>query len=566
MNVKRSGSSAYWDSEAWNPDDRVYVGACDGQTHHLHAVSPEGALPTTHASKDEAAALSGSIQGGSRDYWETFQAEVSASPAQSNLPLPATAAFGHPVNAPGEASINALQQGYPSRNDGGSAYWDEYHTQAGKACKTETVAQDTEKSMKRVNSGAYWDAEQWDPDLRVYVGAEAGMQNHLQAIDPSRDEAPVVWRVWAGGLSSEGLNRCDAPLIDLQSGPDKVRLEDLYEILDQSVGSGSFGVVRRSQHRSTGKECVVKSVRKEAAGERYRALLIDRHLGERLLWMSQKAKHPNIATYFDIMEGPQHFFIVMEELLGAELMEQVEELFPVTEAYLQGVIKQVFQALSHLHSKVGLVHRDVKLSNFRFRDVSSTTLALLDFGFAMNLSEPWDGAVCGTLMFMAPEVIGCKAAAPNLAAMDVWAAGVMLYVLLTGDAPAEEDQVRLFGRGGPAAESALDAALTVQALEKASGESLALLRQILVLDPARRITAGDALRHEWFQSPVEREVFVPLEKYRRARSVSMNSQASTPKAWPRSRERTPKKMLDLPQRPFEPLERIVSEGVEEIKN
>eukprot|EP00434_Breviolum_minutum_P034917 symbB.v1.2.030910.t1/scaffold3484.1/size55751/3 len=60
----------------------------------------------------------------------------------------------------------------------------------------------------------------------------------------------------------------------------------------------------------------------------------------------------------------------MEELHGAELMEEVQELFPVTEAYLQSIMKQVFEALSHLHDKVGLVHRDVKLSNFRFREAA----------------------------------------------------------------------------------------------------------------------------------------------------------------------------------------------------
>lgn len=59
-----------------------------------------------------------------------------------------------------------------------------------------------------------------------------------------------------------------------------------------------------------------------------------------------EARHPNIAVYLDILEGPQHFFIVMEELRGAELMEQIEQLFPVTETYLQMVMRQVFEALA----------------------------------------------------------------------------------------------------------------------------------------------------------------------------------------------------------------------------
>lgn len=543
----------------------MYVGASDGQTHHLHAVSSDVVQPAPLEVRPTCQA-----RGGSRDYWESLQADASSTPNLAGSPGADGGRFkiGHIRDLSPDVPLVPLK--------GGSSYWDEYHGAAGKPLQSQPASAaaadlDTKDKMavKRVNSAAYWDAEQWDPDRRVYVGAEAGMQNHMQAIDPSKEDSPTVWRVWAGGLSSENLGHDAgaAPLIDLQSCCDpKVRLEDLYEILDESVGSGSFGVVRRSRHRGSGKECVIKSVGKEAAGERYRALLVDRHLGERLLWMSKQAKHPNIATYFDILEGPQHFFIVMEELLGPELMEQVEEFFPVTEAYLQCIMKQIFQALSHLHETVGLVHRDVKLSNFRFREsANSQGLTLLDFGFAMSLSEPWDRAVCGTLMFMAPEVIGSKAEAPYLAAMDVWAAGVILYVLLTGDAPAEEAQVRLFGRGGPAADVALDRALAAHELNKASEESLKLLKNILVLDPSLRITAQDALQHEWFQLDAGRRVCVPLEKYRRTRSASMSSQVSTPKALP-SRERTPKKMLDLPQPAFEPLERIVSEGVEEVKN
>jgi len=565
MNVQRSRSSAYWDSDAWNPDDRVYVGASDGQTHHLHAVSSD--VAPMRAPKDEVS-HSNSTFSRSKDYWETFQADVVSSPVQPGLPV-SPASFGAvPFKATGRIAGNAI---VPDLEKDGSSYWDGYHSQPGKMAPEGASDLDAKgKGMKRVNSAAYWDAEQWDPDLRVYVGAEVGMQNHLQAIDPSKEESPTIWRVWADGLSCEtlghsagGTGNAGEPLIDLQSSDSKVSLEDLYEILDESVGSGSFGVVRRSKHRGSGKDCVIKSVRKEAAGERYRALLIDRHLGERLLWMSKQAKHPNIATYFDILEGPNHFFIIMEELHGAELMEEVQELFPVTEAYLQSIMKQVFEALSHLHDKVGLVHRDVKLSNFRFREAgNSASLTLLDFGFAMNLCEPWDGAVCGTLMFMAPEVIGSRAAAPYLASMDVWAAGVMLYVLLTGDAPAEEEQVRLFGRGGPAADLALERAMAQELLK--SSESLALLKQLLVLAPSQRLTAQEALQHAWFQTDSGREICVPREKYRRARSASMNSQASTPGSL-HSRERTPKKTLDLPQPAFAPLERIVSEGAEEIK-
>lgn len=460
----------------------------------------------------------------------------------------------------------------------GSGYWDGYadgirdpaalsKTQNGQRPASKPEGQ--QKSIKRINSGAYWDAEQWDPDQRVYVGAEAGLKNHLQAVDPCKDAADV-WRVWAGGLASLALGYGEAagPPIDLKlrDPDDKTKLQDLYEILDESVGSGSFGIVRRCKHKGTDTGCVIKTVRKDAAGERYRALLVDRRLGEKLLRMSKEAKHPNIAVYLDVLEGATNFYVIMEELTGAELMDQVEELFPVTEAYLQKVMVEILRALAHLHDVVGLLHRDVKLSNFRFRSkAEDAPLALLDFGFAMSLGEAWDGAVCGTLMFMAPEVVGARASAPYLAAMDLWAAGVILYVLLTGDSPANEEEVRRLGRGGSEAGLVLSKALAATELKAASAESLQLLKQLLVLDPSQRTTAEQALKHPWFSTNGEQhKVNVPSSKYRLARSASRNSEVLTPKAWSQLGEKSAKK-LDLPQT-FAPLERIVSEGVDEIKD
>ncbi|CAE7786840.1 CAMK1G [Symbiodinium sp. CCMP2592] len=282
--------------------------------------------------------------------------------------------------------------------------------------------------------------------------------------------------------------------------------------------------------------------------------------------MSKEAKHPNIAVYLDVLEGAMNFYVIMEELTGAELMDQVEELFPVTEAYLQKVMVEILRALAHLHDVVGLLHRDVKLSNFRFRSkAENAPLALLDFGFAMSLGEAWDGAVCGTLMFMAPEVVGARASAPYLAAMDLWAAGVILYVLLTGDSPANEEEVRRLGRGGSEAGLVLSKALAATELKVASAESLQLLQQLLVLDPSERATAEQALQHPWFSTDGEKhKVNVPSSKYRLARSASRNSEVLTPRAWSQIGEKSTKK-LDLPQS-FAPLERIVSEGVDEIKD
>jgi len=320
-------------------------------------------------------------------------------------------------------------------------------------------------------------------------------------------------------------------------------------------------------HRASGTSCVVKSVKKDAAGERYRqSVEQEGGIFEMLLRMSHKElRHPNLVRYFDMLEGPKHYFVIMEELSGAELMQQVEDLFPVTEAYLQRVLRQVLAGLAHIHGPVGTVHRDVKLSNFRYRSPGSESeLVLLDFGFASSLSRPWDGAVCGTMMFMAPEVVGHTVQTATLAAIDLWAAGVMLYVLLTGDAPAQEDEVRILGKKDALeeAQEVLDKAFAAQELALASPEALSLLRALLTLDPGTRATASQALDHAWFSSEGDtRQVSVPNSKYRLARSNSRHSTSGSVNSAP-----TTPRRLTLPQPSFNSkLERIVSEGVEELR-
>eukprot|EP00930_Biecheleria_cincta_P100938 TRINITY_DN9255_c0_g1_i2.p1 TRINITY_DN9255_c0_g1~~TRINITY_DN9255_c0_g1_i2.p1 ORF type:complete len:619 (+),score=135.11 TRINITY_DN9255_c0_g1_i2:115-1971(+) len=617
MNFQEGNSDAYWGAESWDPDGRVYVGASVGQTFHQRAVEPDkdpylvnAAVPSSAGKVSESSAAKESQcpktgiadGGGSVDYWDQACGAPAASAPVGLGGLPGASASGK-TTSEAQTALSAgagysggagAGPGMSMQSDGSSDYWDDYGkppTQHGSARLTAKLDDDStahdsttnggkqEMTYKRTNSDAYWDADQWDPDNRIYVGAEAGQNHHLQAVDPLNTADQELWRIWAGGLTSVGLDLGSpgAVMIDLKAAGQNHTLKDVYEIHDESVGSGSFGVVRTSQHKSSGTKCVIKSVSKIAAGERYRSNLVDRGLGETLLRMSKELRHPNIALYLDLMEGPKNFYVIMEELKGAELMEQVEEMFPLMESYVQRVMKQILQALAHIHNKVLLVHRDVKLSNFRFRSsAADADLALLDFGFASSLNDKWDGAVCGTPMFMAPEVVGSFAASPHLAAIDIWAAGVILYVLLTGDSPAQEDGVRLLGCKGKEeeAKAIMEKALAAPELSSASAETRDLLGQLLLLEPSSRLTAVRALEHAWFSTEgTDRKLAVSeVSKYKFVRSASkmsinssVSSMNSRRKGKGKGKAKTSDNTLGLPTPKFNQLERIVSEGVEELK-
>lgn len=569
--IVRADSAAYWDAEGWDPDDRVYVGASSGETNHLVAVQPEAGAPKAEAADAELpkpSSASGAAapeipqisRKDSSDFWDNMQGppakvddKLSSRPTSMGPSVTVTGSGSSvvtgvvPVHAGGEVPEILRMDSACSGSDG--SFWD--HQASGTPLDStayrrpgtnnseeeEKVAEggeDAKGRIKRVNSGQYWDADGWDPDERVYVGADAGQKNHLVAVDlKAQEQAMLIWRIWAGGLSSasRGLGEKAGPPIDLSALSEGCpKLPDLYDITE-TLGVGSFGAVRSGTHRATSTTCAVKALGKMASGERYRKNVMENLLFERLLRMTREAPHVNVAHYLDMMEGPSHWYVVMEELSGPELLQHLEDQFPVTEAYLQLIMAQVVASLAHIHSSaVGMVHRDIKLSNYRFRSPEpGAPLVLLDFGFACPIQQEWDGAHCGTLMFMAPEILGSAAKVPHLAAMDMWAAGVILYVLLTGDSPVQEAEVKLFNQPETAdkAEEVLAKALNASELSTASSEATDMLKRFLVMDAATRLTAQEALEHGFLtMDDNNRQIPVSTTTIRKMRSFSGRSAKS----------------------------------------
>mmetsp|Transcript_114344 Transcript_114344/g.356059 ORF Transcript_114344/g.356059 Transcript_114344/m.356059 type:complete len:593 (-) Transcript_114344:352-2130(-) len=566
--LARKDSAGYWDADGWDPDDRVYIGASIGETSHRTAVQPEDGAPRGRQADSvpaEPSAQPGTIapapepeirRGDSKDFWDSMQVP---SPQVSGLPGPRLAALpggaAHIPGAPGGSTAGGSDDSFWDRQanpgDAGRASAPEGEA-AGKSA--EEAAKEGEvprpEAIKRVDSSMYWAADQWDPDGRVYVGAAAGQKNHLVAVDLSaQEQADLVCRVWLGGLASVALGLGDqaGPPADLSRHEGGMpKLNDLYEV-GETLGTGSFGSVRSGTHRASGRSCAVKALGKMGAGERYRKNIVDDGLGEGLLRMTLENPHENVCRYLDIMEGPSHWYVVMENLAGPQLLEQLEEQFPVTEAYLQRVMPQVLRSLAHVHDpKVGLVHRDVKLSNYQFRGPGpDAPLVLLDFGFACRAERAWDGAHCGTLMFMAPEVLASSAAAPNLAAIDLWSAGVILYVLLTGDAPVQEDEVKLFSQPGAAAKAGevLVRAFEAEGVRLASEAAVELLRRLLAVDPSERPTAEEAAQHRWFGQEERSERQLPVSRKALNRVRSFSSSRTSPSA--RAGGASPKKGSDV---------------------
>jgi len=534
----RSDSANYWGQDIWDPDERIYTGTYDGcrQAANPDRTGRESTAPTetcSHPTLDRPGLRGlrrlesgcagndlsvGSGSGSSPGFWRNgFDCGpelLPISPTGMGLGQTPTARAGGSAMGMGMGTGMAVQRTPSStdspihlglRNQGSDAYWDagisggeDFNQKAASPKMKDNVSRlSGRRSIKRADSGCYWGAAQWDPDARIYTGAAIGQSNHLVAML----DTELVHRVWNGGLVSNTLNLAedDGDIIMLSKIMDALpTLNDLYDIDPTPVGAGAFAVVRAGKHRATETKVTVKQMDKVAAGAKYRKS-VENGKYKGLLKMTRELPHENIVQFLDFLDGPENYYDVMEPLEGPELLEQVEADFPLNEAYCQNVMQQVFAGLSHLHDRVGYVHRDVKISNFRYRNKEPRSpVVLVDFQFACPVEDEWDHGLCGTKIFMAPEVVAGTVQQEHLAATDMWSAGVILYVLLTGDCPVQEDDMKIVSRLDQEAQNLVDRATRTQELATVSIEAMQLLRELLSLDAGRRPRATRSQEHPWF--------------------------------------------------------------------
>jgi serine/threonine protein kinase len=287
----------------------------------------------------------------------------------------------------------------------------------------------------------------------------------------------------------------------------RLRIKDCYSIA-RTFGSGGFAVVRHGVHSASRKDVCVKVVNKEKAGKTYRSHIVEAGMYEALLGISRECPHHNVVRYWDFFESANRFYVVMENLKGCELSVALTERGAKwSERNCAGVMRDLLSALQYLHEVAGIYHRDVKLENLRFRGRSSGPMAgrkvdgglvLLDFGLSRFIGQDWDGRFGGTELYTAPEVSGQNSENGGFSpAVDLWSAGVILHVLLTGSFPFEREDVQA-KRAAECSRAAVESFEQRMALEGRRVPSQ-LLRGLLQADPARRLTASQALKDDWLE-------------------------------------------------------------------
>ncbi|XP_037546445.1 serine/threonine-protein kinase DCLK2 [Nematolebias whitei] len=251
------------------------------------------------------------------------------------------------------------------------------------------------------------------------------------------------------------------------------------------IGDGNFAVVKECVERSTGKEFALKIIDKAKCREK-------EHLIENEVAVLRKVKHPNIIMLVEEVDTPSELYLVMELVKGGDLFDAITSSAKYTEKDASTMVYNLAGALKYLHS-MNVIHRDIKPENLLVSEHPDGTksLKLGDFGLATVVDGPLY-TVCGTPTYVAPEIIAESGYGLKV---DIWAAGVITYILLCGFPPFRSENNKQ--------EDLFDQILLGQLdfpspyWDNITYSAKELIGNMLQVDAEARYTAQDILLHPW---------------------------------------------------------------------
>jgi len=272
-------------------------------------------------------------------------------------------------------------------------------------------------------------------------------------------------------------------------------VNDYYD-LGEELGSGAFSVVVKARHKKTEEVVAIKQVARDQTDqeEMYNELSI----------MSQLS-HPNLVTFREIFETPERFYVVLELVTGGELFDRIIELQRYSEKEAAHVLYQALSGLKHMHD-LKIAHRDLKPENLLLSSKEhNANVKLADFGFATKLSHDNELLqLVGTPPYFAPELslLRDESIMDGYGRpVDIWALGVILYILLSGIHPfqiADEElmldniQNAKWDWVGPN-------------WSRISADAKDLIKNMMNKDAVKRFTVDQCLSHRWLQGAAPTE-------------------------------------------------------------
>ncbi|KAG5001118.1 hypothetical protein JHK87_022190 [Glycine soja] len=262
--------------------------------------------------------------------------------------------------------------------------------------------------------------------------------------------------------------------------------------LGKTLGIGSFGKVKIAEHVLTGHKVAIKILNRRKIKNMEMEEKVRREIKILRLFM-----HPHIIRLYEVIETPTDIYFVMEYVKSGELFDYIVEKGRLQEDEARNFFQQIISGVEYCHRNM-VVHRDLKPENLLLD--SKCNVKIADFGLS-NIMR--DGhflkTSCGSPNYAAPEVISGKLyAGPEV---DVWSCGVILYALLCGTLPFDDENIPNLFKKIKGGIYTLPSHLSPNARD--------LIPGMLVVDPMRRMTIPEIRQHPWFQARLPRYLAVP---------------------------------------------------------
>lgn len=327
------------------------------------------------------------------------------------------------------------------------------------------------------------------PDIKIHSVAS-------EYLDPDHEQAMSIplGEVTDEQLLAEVARRH----LDIHASVSENLVRETY-VFEKNIGHGASGEVFLVSNRFSNEKFACKVVRKDSTINDAKSMSTE-------IEIMKKIRHRHIVSMFELYESPKCLWIILEYVNGGDLRDYLLNVKVYTEVIAARFMKQMLMAIHYLHT-IGVVHRDLKLDNILKQGTGDNCdLKIADFGLSAlvrigeggydaeesskrksycELREMW-----GTKEFFAPELID-QAYGPQA---DMWSIGCIMYEMLAGRVafPYREHSSELYERIQAGAYD-----MNVSSLRKVSADAKDLLRSMLLVDPTKRVSASEALRHRW---------------------------------------------------------------------
>jgi calcium/calmodulin-dependent protein kinase I len=273
------------------------------------------------------------------------------------------------------------------------------------------------------------------------------------------------------------------------------KIEDDYE-LGSKIGKGAFSVVYEAIEKSTKEHYAIKCINKK---------FIKKKLLEREIEIMTTIRHENILFCKAVYESENYIYLVLELVKGGELYDKIVDEGEYSEDEAKLIVLQIINAVEYLH-KNGIAHRDLKPENILCgtKEISRTNgkrfrkeiIKVADFGLSKMFSREDLISRCGSPTYVAPEVLMAK---PYDKAVDMWAVGVITFVILTGCFPFFEEG----NNYGALYKKIIDVNYSFPEEPQLSDEAKDFISKLLVKDSTERYTPEKCRNHPWLKNKVD---------------------------------------------------------------